>query len=111
MYRLRRGRILAALSLALVGHDFGAMFGMLMASADHRPSWYVLMAPNASIGEWYLWEKTKPDRAAYLERLAVLDVPSFLRQARGEGFLLQFSAHDVYITAKNQQAIIDATLP
>ena len=95
--------------VAFVGHDFGAMFGMLMASADHRPNWYVLMAPNSSIGEWYLWEKQKPDRAAYLARLAALDVPTFLRQAKAKGFLLQFSAHDVYITAANAKAIVDAT--
>jgi pimeloyl-ACP methyl ester carboxylesterase len=94
--------------VAFVGHDFGAMFGMLMASADQRPSWYVLMAPNSSIGEWYLWEKQKPDRAAYLARLAVLDVPAFLRRAKAKGFLLQFSAHDVYITAANAKAIVDA---
>src|SRR5262249_6716140 len=46
--------------IAYVGHDFGAMFGMLAASVETRPAWWVLMAPNSSFGEWYLWEKTIP---------------------------------------------------
>lgn len=95
--------------IAYVGHDFGAMFGMLMASVDHRPSWYVFMAPNSSMGEWYLWEKKTPDRDAYLARLSALDPPGFLARARARGVLLQFSAHDEYITAAHRAAIVAAT--
>ncbi|MGA0601723.1 dienelactone hydrolase family protein [Caulobacter sp. KR2-114] len=94
--------------VAFVGHDFGAMFGMLMASVDHRPAWYVFMAPNSSMGEWYLWEKKTPDRDAYLARLRVLDPPGFLARAKARGVLLQFSGHDEYITPAHQAAIVAA---
>ncbi len=94
--------------LAYVGHDFGAMFGMLLASVDRRPSWYVFMAPNSSMGEWYLWEKKTPDRDAYLARLSVLDPPGFLAKAQAKNILLQFSSHDDYITAGRQAAIVAA---
>lgn len=95
--------------IAYVGHDFGAMFGMLLAAEDRRPSWYVFMAPNSSMGEWYLWEKQTSGRDAYLARLKALDPPGFLAKAKAKGILLQFSRRDEYITAAHQAAIVAAT--
>jgi len=40
--------------IAFVGHDFGAMTGALLAGADKRPRWYVLMAATTSFPAWYL---------------------------------------------------------
>ena len=95
--------------VAYVGHDFGAMFGMMLASVDARPSWYVFMTPNASLGEWYLWEKKTPDRDAYLAWLSMFDLANFAPKVRAKGVLFQFSRRDEYVTREHAQAIYDAT--
>jgi fermentation-respiration switch protein FrsA (DUF1100 family) len=94
--------------VAYVGHDFGAMFGLLLASVDARPSYYVFMTPNSSLGEWYLWGKKVPDRVAYLARLAMFDLPGFARQLKAKGVLFQFSTHDTYVTREHAEAIAGA---
>ena len=95
--------------VAYVGHDFGAMFGMMLASVDTRPNWYVFMTPNSSVGEWYLWEKKTPDRDAYLARLSMFDLANFAPKVRAKGVLFQFSRRDEYVTREHAQAIYDAT--
>ncbi len=97
-----RGRI------AYVGHDFGAMFGILLASVDKRPKWYVFMTPNTSFGEWYLWGKKKPDRDAYLAKLAVLDLVPYAKTIEAKAIYMQFSGKDEFVTAAHADALIDA---
>ena len=44
--------------VAIVGHDFGAMYGALAAAADRRVTHLVYMAGNGSMGEWFLFPRT-----------------------------------------------------
>ena len=39
--------------IALVGHDYGAMYGSILADSDHRVSAMVLEAPDALMGNWF----------------------------------------------------------
>ena len=39
---------------ALVGHDFGGMYGVLAGSLDRRPTHYVIMAATPRFPDWYL---------------------------------------------------------
>ena len=39
--------------VALVGHDYGAMYGALLADSDARISAMVLQAPDALMGNWF----------------------------------------------------------
>ena len=39
--------------IAVVGHDYGAMYGALVADSDHRVSAMVLQAPDALMGNWF----------------------------------------------------------
>jgi cephalosporin-C deacetylase-like acetyl esterase len=94
--------------LAYVGHDFGAMFGVMVASVDARARWWVFMAPNSSLGEWYLWEKKIADRDVYLARLSVFDLANFAPKLSANGVLFQFSQHDAYVTREHAQAIFQA---
>jgi pimeloyl-ACP methyl ester carboxylesterase len=85
--------------LGLVGHDFGAMHGMLLAS--HRPvfSATVLIAATPRWGDWFLrfW-KIEGDRFDYLRRLAPFDPLTAARDLRGP-ILWQFSDRDYFIPA------------
>ena len=38
--------------LAYVAHDFGAMYGAVLAGVDPRPQWYVLMAGTPVFSDW-----------------------------------------------------------
>jgi pimeloyl-ACP methyl ester carboxylesterase len=83
--------------LGLVGHDFGAMHGMVLAS--HRPvfSGTVLIAATPRWGDWFLrfW-KVEEDRFEYLRRLAPFDPIKVAGDLRGP-ILWQFSDRDYFI--------------
>jgi fermentation-respiration switch protein FrsA (DUF1100 family) len=89
--------------VAFVAHDFGAMFGSYIAGIDPRPQYYVLIAGNSSLPEWYLFHKQVPNRDEYMARFASLDMLSYLGKSKAKGFLFQFSKHDFFIPTENQQ--------
>lgn len=83
--------------LALVGHDFGAMHGLLLAA--RRPSFkaIVVIAATPRWADWFLrfW-KVEGDRFDYLRRLAPLDPIESARRLKAET-LWQFSERDFFI--------------
>ena len=83
--------------LALVGHDFGAMHGLLLAS--RRPSFKaaVLIAATPRWGDWFLrfW-RVDGDRFEYLRRLAPYD-PVTVAPGLHLKPLWQFSDRDYFI--------------
>jgi pimeloyl-ACP methyl ester carboxylesterase len=83
--------------LALVGHDFGAMHGLLLAA--RRPAFRaaVFIAATPRWGDWFLrfW-KVAGDRHDYLRRLAPLDPVESARRLKATG-LWQFSERDYFI--------------
>jgi pimeloyl-ACP methyl ester carboxylesterase len=102
----RLGSALAALAaglakgapVALVGHDFGAMHGLLLAS--RRPKAFkaaVVIAATPRWADWFLrfW-KIHGDRFDYLRRLAPLDPIEAARALRATT-LWQFSDRDFFI--------------
>lgn len=88
--------------VAYVGHDFGSMYGAVLAGIDSRPQWYVLMAGTTSFSQWYLLGQKPSDVKAYIAQMAPLDPGPYLSQSKARGFLFQFSAHDHYITPSNE---------
>lgn len=96
--------------LAYVGHDFGAMYGALVAGVDSRPAWFVFMTPTVTFAEWFLLDTARPpaDRDAYVARMAAFDIPAALARAQFSGSLAQFAAHDRYVSAAKARAFADA---
>ena len=105
---LEQGRLSAALDrlasgvprgtpLALVGHDFGAMHGLLLAARQPRFSAAVLVAATPRWGDWFLrfWN-VEGDRYDYLCRLAPYDPVTVAPQVRATT-LWQFSSRDYFI--------------
>ncbi len=83
--------------VALVGHDFGAMHGLLLAARRPVFAAVVLIAATPRWGDWFLrfWN-IQGDRFDYLRALAPLDP---IEAARGltAPTLWQFSSRDFFI--------------
>jgi pimeloyl-ACP methyl ester carboxylesterase len=83
--------------LALVGHDFGAMHGLVLASRRPAFTAAVLIAATPRWGDWFLrfW-KMDVDRFDYLRRLAPYDPVTVAAKLRATT-LWQFSDRDYFI--------------
>ena len=83
--------------VALVGHDFGAMHGLLLASRRPAFAAAVIIAATPRWGDWFLrfW-KVGGDRHDYLRRLAPYD-PVTAARALKVPTLWQFSERDYFV--------------
>jgi pimeloyl-ACP methyl ester carboxylesterase len=83
--------------LALVGHDFGAMHGLLLASRRPAFAAVVIVAATPRWADWFLrfW-KVEGDRFEYLRRLAPYDPVTNARTLQVPT-LWQFSERDYFI--------------
>jgi dienelactone hydrolase len=87
-----------AARIGVVGHDFGAMHGLLLAPLDGRPAAYVFIAGVPRWGDWFLpfW-KIEDDRIDYLRALRDLDPIEHLREIPPGRLLFQFGSRDWFI--------------
>ena len=99
-----RGRI------AFVGHDFGAMFGAVLAGADTRVCAWALQAGTTSFSDWYLLHPKLEgaERERFIQRLSVLDPVRFIGAAAPAPVLLQFSSHDEYVPVEKAARFFQA---
>lgn len=95
--------------IALVGHDFGAMYGAVLAGLDARVKFYVFIAGNPDFASWYLLGKKPPDVAAYKRQMAPLDPVLYLRASHGADYLYQFGLKDEYIPIERVRRFFDAS--
>jgi dienelactone hydrolase len=92
--------------IAIVGHDYGAMYGSLLADSDHRVSVLVLEAPDSTWGNWFAtyWLGLEGQaRDDYLALFAGLD-PVDHTARLGVHVLFQWAGQDVFITPEVQAA-------
>jgi dienelactone hydrolase len=92
--------------IGLVGHDYGAMYGALVADADPRVSAMVLQAPDALFGNWFAkyWLQWHGDRRdAYLARFADLDPVNHTARL-GDHVLFQWAGEDIYVPEEVRDA-------
>ena len=96
--------------VAIVGHDFGAMYGALAAAADPRVTHLVYMAGSGSMSEWFLFQPKREgaERDAFVAKLRPLDPELALARIAPRPVLLQFGTKDRFISAGNAQAQADA---
>lgn len=85
--------------VAVVGHDFGGMFGAVLAGVDGRAQSYAIMGSTPQFADWYLFGPPMEDGAKerYVARLAELDPVRHIRQANGAAFLFQFGRQDDFV--------------
>ena len=95
-------------AVAYVGHDFGAMYGMVLASRDKRVKAWAFQAATASFSDWFLYYPKREGAAkqAVIDRLAPLDPVKHIGSA--SPVLLQFAKKDQFVTEEKAKQLIDA---
>jgi pimeloyl-ACP methyl ester carboxylesterase len=84
--------------IALVGHDFGGMHGVVLAAEDRRIAATCVVAATPRWGDWFLpfWP-IAGDRFDYLRALAPLDPIARIGEIPPRPLLLQFARNDYFI--------------
>ncbi len=83
--------------VALVGHDFGAMYGMIASAQDRRAKTYVFMAATPHFADWFLYRQQPKDLAAYKAQLAPIDPVLFVSKLAPAPMFFQFANKDFYV--------------
>jgi cephalosporin-C deacetylase-like acetyl esterase len=96
--------------VAVVGHDFGAMWGALAVAADPRVTHFVYMAGTRSFTDWYLFAPNKEgaEKDAFVAKLAPLDPILHLAKISPRPVLLQFGSKDKFVANEAATAMADA---
>lgn len=87
--------------VAVVGHDYGAMYGALLANSDRRVHTAVLATPDATWGHWFVkyWLGYTGQRAtrykALFDKVQPVDHVSRL----GTHELFQWAGKDIFVSA------------
>ena len=94
--------------VAYVGHDFGAMYGMVLASRDRRVKWWAFQAATASFSDWFLFlpKREGADREAFIAKLAPLDPAKHIGSA--SPVLLQFGKKDPFVPEARAKVLVEA---
>lgn len=96
--------------VAVVGHDFGAMWGALAVAGDPRVTHFIYAAGTRSFTDWYLYTPRREgaDREAFVAKLAPLDPILYLPKIAPRPVLLQFGTRDEHVTNDAAKAQADA---
>jgi cephalosporin-C deacetylase-like acetyl esterase len=96
--------------VALVGHDFGAMFGAMAAAADSRVTHFVYMAGAPTFSEWWLFapKREGAEREAFVKRLDAWKPITALAHMGTRPVLLQFGTKDRFVSNDAAKAQADA---
>jgi len=95
--------------LSYVGHDFGAMYGAIVAGLEApRLKAFVFMAGTQSFSDWFLlWPKRdEAVRRQVIAALASLDPPRHLATAGPLPMLFQFATRDKFVTKAAAEAVV-----
>ena len=95
---------------AYVGHDFGAMYGVLAGSVDARPTCYVLIAGTSRFPDWYLYYPKLEgfEREAFIKEMAPLNPIGRVGRLAPAPVLFQFGRNDPHVPVERVEAFFDA---
>jgi cephalosporin-C deacetylase-like acetyl esterase len=94
--------------IGFVGHDYGAMYGMLMAGVDQRVNTFVFIAATQSLNDWAFLGPQPKSKAAYLKQNAVLELTDYLREVKTASKFFQFGKSDAYVSAADASILFAA---
>jgi dienelactone hydrolase len=84
--------------VAYVGHDFGGMFGALLAGEERRVRFWAFQAATARWHEWYRIGRKLEGEEMEKTIAATADLDPVARIAKAEGsFYFQFATEDPYV--------------
>lgn len=84
--------------VAIVGHDYGGMYSMMMAGVDQRAKAHVYVAVVPSLNDWAFLGPQPKSKAAYLKQNAMLELTDYLRQVKNASTFVQFGSKDIYVS-------------
>ncbi len=96
--------------IAYVGHDFGAMYGAVLAGVDHRTKAWALQAGTPSFSDWFLLgtKLTGTGRQAVIDELAPLDPGKYIGAAKPAPVFFQFGRQDRFVPEDRAQSFFDS---
>ena len=95
--------------VALVGHDYGGMYGALVAGVDGRARTHVVIAATASLLDWaFFYDKKPVSRETYLREHEALSLCDHVAAATTVSFLFQVAERDRFVTLPKAQALFAA---
>jgi pimeloyl-ACP methyl ester carboxylesterase len=86
--------------VAYVGHDFGAMYGMIASGLDPRAKTYVFMAATPHFIDWFLFARQPKDPAAYKADIATIDPVLYVPKLAPARIFFQFANKDEYVSTE-----------
>lgn len=97
--------------VAFVGHDFGAMYGMIASGLDRRAVTYVFMAGVPHFIDWFLFARKPKDLESYRQQIAPIDPVNFVPRLASASVFFQFANKDEYVSAAQAAEFYAAALP
>jgi dienelactone hydrolase len=94
--------------IGFVGHDYGAMYGMLMSGVDQRINTFVFIAATQSLNDWAFLGPQPKSKAAYLKQNSNLELTDSLRQVKNASKLFQFGKSDFYVSQADAAVLFAA---
>lgn len=95
---------------ALVGHDFGGMYGVLAGSVDSRPTHYVVMAATPRFPDWYLYgpKMEGEAREAFIRQFSELDPITHIPNLAPAPVFFQFGTDDPHVPKERAEKFFEA---
>jgi pimeloyl-ACP methyl ester carboxylesterase len=96
--------------IAVVGHDYGAMYGALLADRDRRVSVLAMQAPDSLWGNWFAtyWLALEGQaRQDYYDLFAGLDPGDHVSRLRSH-VLFQWAGRDEFVPGEVRAAFVAA---
>ena len=84
--------------IGFVGHDYGGMYGAIMAGVDPRAVTYVLIAVTPSLNDWAFFAAQPDSKPAYVRQNADLELTDYIHQVTNASVFFQFAEKDIYIS-------------
>ncbi len=85
--------------IAYVGHDFGAMYGSVMAATENRVQSYVLIAGTPRFYDWFVFNNKLAGDALsnYQAQIGAIDPIEMVKTVKNAAFFFQFGEEDGYV--------------
>ena len=85
--------------VGFVGHDFGAMYGMIASALDHRAKTYVFMSAAPHFIDWFLFARQPKDLPSYRAQITAIDPILYVPKLAPARVFFQFANKDEYVSA------------